>query len=75
MCIFVYLHEDFENVSSIQAMHLWCLYARSNGITAELEKKKIAHQEMKQLHVEWTLSAVRNLHSAVGHKAMKTMSN
>lgn len=58
MCLLAYLYEDFEDVSSVQAMHLLSLYTRNNGIRAELEKNMTVYQEMKQLRVEWTLSAI-----------------
>lgn len=47
---FVHLHEDFKDVSYIQAVRHQSLCVRSNGIRLELENM-IVHPEMKHSYV------------------------
>lgn len=61
MCLPAYMHEDFEDLSSIQTKYLWSLHTRSNDIRAELEKNTAVHQEMKQLGAKWAVLAVSRL--------------
>lgn len=72
------MHEDFEDLSSIQTKYLWSLHTRSNDIRAELEKNtsSSARNEAVRCQVGCvSCFKVRTLHSEVGHKAMKTISN